>query len=1035
MKFQSSEDFSNSIQQRASIENLRKDQDDISETTSVSSSSSSSSYKYSSDTRSTFTTPRQDSSVSDRKKTQILSEEWCCFCEEPLSNIFEGESLVDLSCGHHSHLECCTELLSFNMTHSISDYGDLSEGSNIFCPLCGVANVWKDEYTRDEIIKSQLLHSQPNILFEDMFLEKSPSITISQFVNTPLVATSTPIDPLTPSEQIGMESEAYKAQLKLSVPKRFCDATSLGESPTSKRLPLRENSPMVSTFPSSSLAGKADSTITPHFSFNFDSLFGAKAEMVPEYSKIIFPSESSIGEHYDLSCVLNIKSSDYEPSLSSLPENKYSEILESKLQITKELIQGFERNIDNKKDLDVANLGELILFDYMQSVSVGSSSYELCQAFLFENCLLILDGFGNKVLQSIDIKKQFSSVFGDPKDELITISLASLKLHEIIMSSENKVIQNKWVKQLTRVLKEKKRVNSVVSAKSLSDSISSIHSIGSPYSSFNNQSFQSIAKNVPLIQMSTNAWGLLAHNESLIPPDVLKFSKLVSKGLDLPTEFMKRQITRPDATPLSLILAIPVVNSADYYLDDEEFTSEIKNFVSNVLKSLNPEDKLGLVFVGNKPESSRLGNYYGCATSSWENWEQIIDSIECYTPEGDEEYLSSAWENALKYIQLLSVTCFGVEDAINHAKSIRAVVLVSTNIMEDLHNTEEIRLKDNTDVPHTKEQNSSVSRMATKICKDYSAQFHSVLLADEYRYSPSELVSHFKAITCSQNADSPQLNIKQHLALEFDHLNELLIKLIDKFHNVTVSKLTSTLKMAKGVELIQFEGEERASSNNSTSDVLNIEYNNIEIGFNRSLMLKLRINLRLIPLSSIKEGCIIDLLENTTSIQSTWSPPLKKETTTVCKETFSIKLSINRSNSISSTQPLSFLISNQEKDSAEELELSILPRLSAVKDAAFVERKIEMLIIDAFKKEILSESNFTHVVKDKIKASLNNLSTEIWNLVKSCNNSNTSNITKHNIKSWSEELIDLLSEVADGYSMRNYHLSNYMAVAKYFELL
>ncbi|KAG7919908.1 hypothetical protein KL927_000588 [Ogataea polymorpha] len=920
------------------------------------------------------------STLVDRKRSKISFDENCCFCEEPLLNVFEGETLLDMSCGHHCHFVCYSELFS-------SPSGGKT---TVYCPICGTSNTCNDDEVNDSIIRNRLLSSSSCEFNQDIFAS-TPATLMNQI--TPLAPFP---DPLTPATPVLPSFPEFP-------------------HPSPKTQPLFKDSPIISTFPSTISATLSSSA------FPAESLVEAKVEIIPEFSKIILANEHAIPKYYDLSCVLNVKSLDYEPSLSELPEDHKKREWDRKQEISKEVIHNFESKLHPDTDLDVAKLGHLVLFDIFVSVSIDGNSFHHPQVYFFDRRLLILSESGNELIQNIYLMDKLSTVFDDESNLEITLNLASLSVPDVELKSENKLIHDKWLKLLSRIVKRTQRQpranpdNPFVAEHPFDESEFS------PSNLFSKDSL-SLSNVVPLIQMSTNAWGLLERNEKVIPEEVLKFNKLVSKGLDLPLGFVKRQVSKPDADPLILILVVPMVNNGNNYLDDADYTSEVRRLITQTLESLQPEDKVGLVFLGNKRPDSLLGNYYGCMSRHWEGWSEVISNIECYTAVAGDEVQSSeydTWRDGLKYVSLLATTSF--PEAGSH---IHEIIFISTERVKTVHYFEENSTVDRLWGRYNKKPQKSVSEMITTLCEKHGAAFHSVSLFDEYAYHPQELLDHYHGIMGSSKTHVRR-SVEHHLVLDFDNLQLLIKRLINQFHNVSISQLQTRIEVCEGVRVTEIErnGQLETADLRRLFEVVNL--NSIPSSFEKSTMINVRIDLSSFTVEDLVRGLKVDLLKTITSINLHSG---RKQ----FKSVASIRMSLDRTLSNASTMPLNLLVTNAGLEKSQ-FSLPIVARLSAVKDAVFVKRQVELLINRVLLSEVFSKKTYCHSSKEEIRTALKNMMNKVWELVKSCNSSNTCNM--RNIEVWSETLNHEFQQIIDGYSMRNYNLSNYCCVAKYFEFI
>ncbi|KAH3665702.1 hypothetical protein OGAPHI_003890 [Ogataea philodendri] len=921
------------------------------------------------------------STTIDRKKNKISYDENCCFCEEPLLNVFDGETLLDMSCGHHCHFQCYSELFD----------SPGSGKSKVYCPICGTSNTFNDDEINDNIIRNRLLTSTSCEFNQDIFAS-TPATLANQLI-TPLAPTQVHLTPLTPVAQ--------------TFPEFRC--------PSPRTQPLFLESPVISTFPSRISAKQSDSR------FSLGSLAEAKVEVVPEFSKIILLNEHTIPKYYDLSCVMNIKSLDYEPSLLNLPEKEKERELKSKEIITKELIHNFESKLPMHIDLDVANLGFLVLFDIFECVTVKGTRYERAHVYFFDQRLVVLNSVGDELIQNVYLVDKLSSVFENESSLDITLNLASLSVPEVELTSDNKLIHDKWMKMLSKFVvrmqrqARSNRENPFVAQDPFSDAEFT------PFNLFS-KDLISFSKEVPLIQMSTNAWGLLTRNEKVIPNEVLKYSRLVSKGLDLPMGFLKRQISKPDSNPLVLILVVPIVNNSTTCLDDAEYTAEIRQLITEVLEDLQPEDKLGIVLQGNKRPDSQLGNYYGCMSPLWEGWRQIISTIECYTPVDGDEVLDenySSWQDGLKYVQLLSTTSFSSSDT-----SVHEIVFINTERLKNEHYFDQTATADQLWGHASRKTRKPVPEIISQLCDQHNVTFHSVSLFDEYTYHPQEVLQHYHALLGTGN-HQPRGCVEQHLALDLDNLHALLKRLVSRFHDVSISNLQTRLDVCKGVTITEFENQGQLEPVDYGNSVKVLDLHNVYSSFEKSVMMKVRIDLSSLSVRDLRQGVKLDLMKSTTKLKLYSGTKQMHDVT-------SIKLSLNDSGADTTTLPLNLLVTNPGLYETQ-FSVPIHPRLSAMKDAVFVKRQTELLIIGTLVNEVFIKKTYSHSEKEEVRASLKSMVNKVWELVKSCNSTNTSNVK--GLEQWSEALNDEFQEIIEGYTMRNYYLSNSRCLAKYFQLV
>ncbi|GME92828.1 unnamed protein product [Ambrosiozyma monospora] len=406
--------------------------------------------------------------------------------------------------------------------------------------------------------------------------------------------------PITPIAQIGSSNREYFRADNFS---RILNNRAQLSSPTVplRTRPILKQSPIITTLPQTPTSANSNNSFS-NGSFDFDLDMNTQIQILPEYSTLSLPTDEELPEYADVNCVVNIKKVDYEPSPNQLNREDQIKVGIAKTKITNEILKNFDEKIVDKKNLNVANLGALVLFEIFDTITLNQKLYLKCQCFLFEDALLVLSSEGDQIIVLQEMtSKQISSITEDEHTNSIIINVISLKLPEISLRIFNNIIQKKWLKVLSRLVALKvKQAALEANVNNGLLSPTTEHTKPKP-----KRGKQNISSTIPLIQLSANAWGLVASNESIIPAEVLKYNKLVSKGLDLPFMFLKRQMPSPGSIPVTMIVCIPCKMDEELDMELDEYTQSMKDAINKVIDGLDEDDKLGLVFLG-VPEALKM---------------------------------------------------------------------------------------------------------------------------------------------------------------------------------------------------------------------------------------------------------------------------------------------------------------------------------------------------------------------------------------------------------------------------------------------
>lgn len=272
----------------------------------------------------------------------------------------------------------------------------------------------------------------------------------------------------------------------------------------------------------------------------------------------------------------------------------YSTKLFNKVPINNEINKSIENNVINnfKKmniKFDLNCLKHLFLFDLFK-LSINNENWETVQIFLFESHLIILTEKGDEIIGSI-LMTDFNKVV---KINDYTISLyLKCQLSEISLFNENLLVVIKWMNHLNE---------------------------------FNlNPNLQ-----IPYSQITTNLWKLVEkHN---IPNDVLNFENNFKNFL--PNFNIKKN-------NINFLLGVSLMNLDDKLHSNEEYLRKVRNIIKNSLNSLSsPDDKFGLIIIGRdkyRDFNINEGTFYGFVNNQWDGWSEIIDSLEVFNLEQEQE--------------------------------------------------------------------------------------------------------------------------------------------------------------------------------------------------------------------------------------------------------------------------------------------------------------------------------------------------------------------------------------------------------------
>ncbi|KAK6465992.1 hypothetical protein DFJ63DRAFT_311071 [Scheffersomyces coipomensis] len=239
--------------------------------------------------------------------------------------------------------------------------------------------------------------------------------------------------------------------------------------------------------------------------------------------------------------------------------------------------------------VDIENLGELLLFDYM-NLSTNAVDWDWMCCFLFEDVLILI--IEDTLIGQVSITRDISGVNVFEQTGLITINLRNELLPELHLKSDNKLILMKWESILIDM----------------------------------NNKVQ--IENPNIIQFTTNAWGLLQGSDIELPKDLKHYSNLTIDGDDIPSSYLVQALPKAQPLPLNLVIAVPLFNRTT--MSDEDLQSKIQITLHTIKDGLRPIDTLSLIFVGSyrNRNPKDKGTYIGFLDPTWRDWSLVLDDIE-----------------------------------------------------------------------------------------------------------------------------------------------------------------------------------------------------------------------------------------------------------------------------------------------------------------------------------------------------------------------------------------------------------------------
>lgn len=899
-------------------------------------------------------------------------------------------------------------------------------------------------------------------------------------------------------------------------------------------------------------------------SYGMEDLHLPKVRVISEMTKLSVNGADSSGK-YNLKCVLSTQATIYEIPPYTLEYGELENLNSIKSKIKLNITGMINKNIykiDSKKMINFDAVGELIIFDSL-NVQINNNNYlSNCYIYLFENDIIILNALNNRIIHQIDMKKDLQSVniSSIASNKYINLQLKTFKFADITFHNSNTIICDKWYKILNKITKLNSQKRKFAFDSPTPQHVKSFPN-GNDEDLMNKTKSQfSIVNIIPLIQITTNAWSIV-EDTTLIPKEATQFSKLIEKGLDLPSKFVQRQLIHPDPMPLRLILIIPLVyNKSVLDIEAADYTEFVQNLLRKVLMVLHPQDTVGVVFMqddimlSSSSESKKnknndltddngmddtttqfkIGKYYGCASKFWEGWNEIIPEISCESRESLD--LSKLFKDYQKYLKILSTTTFkhsggldndAGERTVNHLLYVGYKSPFEGSEVDDTESngglvgmgittsSGKFFNKISSSISEHSFKKRSPTEFIQSLCEDYNCTFSVASIVDEYDCSPFDYYKTIKnniSAICTKAIQEESKSSTKETSLVYDNcinfvfgldFNDLLPKLtniIHNLHDVTVNEIKIKLSPFKEVNFGQFELVGKLENLPNVKNIL-IILRNVPTYYENCLMFDLNINLKKLTPSllnnisnhsgntdetyddggankgndyddddefyvknnklrllnanvSFNLNNEVTSFENALKVSISHSITLPESEKTQPLDVF-VRNSIladkeENKNSEQTITNLSNIFMNSTADNKNETKknanknekdefwkMPIVFCLSPIRDSIFTKKEIELLVIENLHKNIFQTKNFNIKSKEKIKMNLQKLTFKIHELVSVTNSNNLSNGNdgKKSLNDWSSDLVDEISEIKEGYLMRNHNISNFKAIECFLNLI
>ncbi|ODV96428.1 hypothetical protein PACTADRAFT_33597 [Pachysolen tannophilus NRRL Y-2460] len=965
-------------------------------------------------------TPLNGGGMSIAKNSKVsYREARCCLCLDLLAYSLQDETPpIELTCGHQSHSECL--LLSL-------DKYDIDYRPD--CPICHLPAQFADRVTEETVIQELLIRTMEDIADGNNILEVITETAPSDLQKNPMEPDFfVESYPTTPDSFKHDGDEIFDSYPKTPSEARTLDPlvcnTNYTKSGSSN--PFNDDIPSASQISASEML--------------FEEISNPSVSFLPEIPKIKL-SENAIQKQslYELECIINVTG----PAFQAPEVNDSNNTASAKKSVIDGIINDLKSRILDWKGISFDSLGELIIFDFLK-ISDGTDWY-LAQCYLFENILLMVNEDGTSINGTVMVKEHISSVVEtDKRIGSIMLNLKEDSLPILYISSENRIINQKWFKYLSQ-----------------------IHKLSKAKTEFNLK--------IPLIQISTNAWSLVK-DKDLLPKEVILFNQLTEKGLDLPINILKKSIPAPERLPMVLMISVSLINfsSPD---NSKNYLSNLKKFLRTTLANLQDCDRVGLIFVGRNGLGQKAKNaiFIGTLRPSLTEWDRIINDLKVFDNIGDNEVpiLENSYEElyiALHNCQLLISTIF---DWADQQKTIKKILIVTNSSFENCD-----------------ENGNYISSLETKL-KDviknlfleYEFSITSILLRNNYEEHFLNYLNKVSMDICYNDKLNNITVIKGFQFLRCDNFDELIKfvpKLIETFTKITIPKLH--IKMRSLTPLIHFDkiestngelaklkvGHDEDKDTDADTDnndkgkdkdkdghhsaitELDLIIHDIDIGFNKSLSLGLNIDLKKFEATQKlnPEGgfSVLPLIE----FQSRWLDGLQSK---ISKSSIKLDLvknftdqqqqqltSLNQALNISTRSNNFSPVANSNGEinaSTDYMDIPVLPPISSQREVLFVKRQIELIMVNSLHRSI--QLAMAHQPAAARSCLLEMISLT-WGIVKSCNcdavvNPNTGMRLVQYIDKWSKEISAIGDEYTTDNTNKNNSISNVRPFDAVFSLL
>ncbi|KAH3681468.1 hypothetical protein WICPIJ_007547 [Wickerhamomyces pijperi] len=514
--------------------------------------------------------------LANMSQSSLSHNTECSICEDSL-RLRNGhrERVIVLSCDHSCHWDCF--LIG----------GDSKTGMTVCFECGGVHRSVKDDDLREIVLQElrnsalQQLDSEVNDNIEedvapDDTVQQSQSQTSATAASTasaPSVAvTIDGVSPHTPVNQIIRDEDILNK--KETYPEISRDSFIDGPSAT--------------TTSNNRSGGEVKMK-----NYAVGDLIKPEVNLLTEYSKY----DCSIHQDtQEIGCLLNIFTND------GLKDQAMRKDQAKEKEVNQDIHKYFVSLLSHKLGVEAAEalnlprLPQLSLFDSFD-ISIDGEKWEKTVNFLFGDSLVMFNDSLTHVIGTVLISEHLISLIL-VSDSVLVLYLSTQALPELQIRSSNKVLLDRWSRQL-----------------------------------------QNLTNDVSLIKMSTTLWSLIIHEGSQInlPTNVIKFNELTHSGLDLPFEMVKEILPAPEKMGLNLVVTVPLFNMTE--LSDDQYLDELRDTLLNIIDNLKPEDKLGFVILG-RDGAGNIGvynsTYIGMIDKNYDGLWNLMSGLQ----------LSDIWEYA-----------------------------------------------------------------------------------------------------------------------------------------------------------------------------------------------------------------------------------------------------------------------------------------------------------------------------------------------------------------------------------------------------